>query len=171
LSTAEAEYVALTEAVKEGLWIRNLLQELNVKIELNIYMDNTAAIAMAQSSAINRRTKYIDARYHKVRELVESGVVNLFYTQSNDNLADIFTKNLPPNAFMEIRRDLGVVNLGDSSAYYATELESVGENEVVGELDRDIKVETPSPLQVDDEDEEIDVEEVDECSSTMNFFG
>jgi hypothetical protein len=171
LSTAEAEYVALTEAVKEGLWIRNLLQELNVKIDLNIYMDNTAAIAMAQSSAINRRTKYIDARYHKVRELVEGGIVNLFYTQSNDNLADIFTKNLPPNTFMEIRQQLGVENLGDFSAYLAIECESVGENSIIGELDRDIKVETPSPLRDDDEDEEVEIEDAnEECSSTMNFY-
>ena len=40
----------------------------------------------------HQRSKHIDIRFHYIRDEIKNGTVTLFYVQSNDNIADIFTK-------------------------------------------------------------------------------
>jgi hypothetical protein len=73
LSTTEAEYIAVVEACKEVLWMKNFLQELEHKQEkYNLFYDNQSAIHLAKNSCFHSRTKHIDVRYHWIREVVSS---------------------------------------------------------------------------------------------------
>ena len=72
LSTTESEYIAITEFVKESLWLKGLVSELignNVKVILKC--DNQSAIHLTKNQAHNGRTKHIDVRYHFIREVLE----------------------------------------------------------------------------------------------------
>jgi hypothetical protein len=110
LSTAEAEYVAATHAVKQLLWHKNLLKELDVpQAETSILQsDNQAAIAISHNPQFHARTKHIDIDLHFLRDYVESGDLKLTYVPSEENLADIFTKALPRPLHEKLTNMLGV---------------------------------------------------------------
>lgn len=93
LSTTEAEYVAVTEASKEMIWLQGLLVELDVKQEKNVlHSDSQSAIHLAKNSAFHSRTKHIGLRYHFIRSLLEDGVLTLEKIQGSKNPADMLTK-------------------------------------------------------------------------------
>jgi hypothetical protein len=97
LSTAEAEYIALTAVMHEILYLQALIAELYEPLvpPIPVYCDNQGAIALASNNKFHTRTKHIDLCYHYVRSLVWSGILNLQYCPTEDNIADIFTKALP----------------------------------------------------------------------------
>ena len=68
LSTTEVEYTALTEATKEGIWLKGLVSDLGLHHDQTIvYCDSLSAICLAKDQVHHERTKYIDARYHFLR--------------------------------------------------------------------------------------------------------
>jgi hypothetical protein len=107
-STTESEYMALSEACKQGYWIRALLGELNRYQYLPesratpIFSDNQSCIALARDPVAHSRTKHIDVRYHYIRELVSFGKTTVDYMPTEDMLADILTKPLPYPAFKKL---------------------------------------------------------------------
>ena len=106
-SSTEAEYISASEACKEGLYFRNLLSELiTVNLPIKVWVDNIGAGCIAQNVVNNSRTKHIDVRFHMIRDWIAKGVFELFYIQSNKNLADIFTKSLAAPAHRELARRL-----------------------------------------------------------------
>ena len=71
LSSTEAEYMALTEAAQEAIWLKAFLHELgamNSDEAVKIYEDNQGSIALAKNPKFHKRTKHIDIRYHFVLE-------------------------------------------------------------------------------------------------------
>jgi hypothetical protein len=93
LSTTEAEYVAVTEASKEMIWLQGLLAELGFKQVKNVlYSDSQSAIHLAKNSAFHSRTKHIGLRYHFIRSLLDDGVLTLKKIQGIKNPADMLTK-------------------------------------------------------------------------------
>ena len=76
-----------------------------------IYCDNNSAIAFSKNHVFHKRTKYIDTRYHFIRELVNSREINLQHCRSEEQLADIFTKALPQVQFEILKEALRVVNI------------------------------------------------------------
>ncbi|GFY25523.1 retrovirus-related Pol polyprotein from transposon TNT 1-94 [Trichonephila clavipes] len=73
LSTMEAEYVSLTEAAKEFIWLKNVIDNKSLNLELSenvMFCDNQAAIRFSKSPVENYRTKHIDVRYHFLRNLI-----------------------------------------------------------------------------------------------------
>jgi hypothetical protein len=95
-STTEAEFYALSEAVKEVQWLKNILNDFDVKVEgpISIYSDNQSTIKMVENSKFSSRTKHIDVRLHFVRECVYLGKIKLNYCPSEENVADLLTKPL-----------------------------------------------------------------------------
>ncbi len=87
ISTTEVEYVAMTEASKELIWLQGLLTELNV-----LHSDSQSAIHLAKNSAFHSRTKHIDLRYHFIRSLIEDGVLKLVKIAGSKNPVDMLTK-------------------------------------------------------------------------------
>jgi len=97
LSTCEAEYKALGEAVKESRYLRKLSKEMNIPIESPtlIQLDNVSTICISENPALHKRTKHILADFNFIREAVrEVKDIRLKYIPTNINPADIFTKPL-----------------------------------------------------------------------------
>ncbi|KAH9669161.1 Integrase catalytic domain-containing protein [Citrus sinensis] len=89
----EAEYMAVTEAVKEAIWLKGLLGDLGVIQEtIAIFYDNQSAIFLAKNQTYHARTKHIDVKYHYVREIIEGGDVLLTKINTKDNPPDMLTK-------------------------------------------------------------------------------
>ena len=88
LSTAEAEYIALSAATQEALWMRQLLTNLSVNIEkpITIYEDNQSAIAMSKNPQFHGRSKHIDIKHHFVRDQVEKKTVTVLYCPTGSML-------------------------------------------------------------------------------------
>ena len=95
LSTTEAEYMALYEVVQEMKFIVQLLQTINIEVELpiTVYVDNVGAIWLSSNRTTSDRTKHIDIRTSFVKEYQEYGTIIIKFVKSEDNEADIFTKN------------------------------------------------------------------------------
>jgi len=108
LSTAEAEYVAATEAAKDVMWVRHLLTAVGMtpKQPTRFFEDNEACIHMSKNPVISGRNKHMELRAHYIRELRQKNCAVLEPCSSQDQVADIFTKNLPKPAFMRHRRML-----------------------------------------------------------------
>lgn len=94
MSSCEAEYVALSVAVREIMWLIQFFGELNVKLDLPIFVfgDNTASIELAKNPVHHERTKHIDIKHHFLREQVLSKRIKLMYVATADNIADVLTK-------------------------------------------------------------------------------
>ena len=109
-STAEAEYMAASDAAQEVVWLRRLLAELDTPQEgaTVVYEDNQGCIAMAGKEDVSKRTKHIDVRYHYVREQVEAEVMALTWVPSAEQIADILTKPLPRTQFQNLRARMGM---------------------------------------------------------------
>ncbi|GJZ29607.1 hypothetical protein Tco_0574254 [Tanacetum coccineum] len=96
LSTTEAEYMALTEAVKEAIWLRGLLEELGVKLNtVAVNCDNQGAIHLSRNHVFHERTKHINVRYHFIREVLEAKTVKVLKVGTEHNAADALTKVVP----------------------------------------------------------------------------
>ena len=107
LSSAEAEYMAISSTTQEIKWIRQLLNELHICYQqeptiLNI--DNQAAIAISENDVHHARTKHIDIRHHFVREAIKNKEIQLKWVSTHDQLADIFTKGLLKVRFHYLRQ-------------------------------------------------------------------
>jgi hypothetical protein len=103
LSSTESEYMALTQASKEALWLQRLLDELNkngtARTVTKIYADNQGCIALAKNPQNHARTKHIDIQHHFVRELVNDAAdsgpkITLVYLKTDDMIVDALTKPL-----------------------------------------------------------------------------
>jgi hypothetical protein len=96
LSTAEAEYVAITRAAQQALWMHAFLGEIGLDQPLptTIYCDNASAIALALSTKGHQCAKHIDIRHHYIRERVSDGQITLEHVPSVGNIADVLTKAL-----------------------------------------------------------------------------
>ena len=94
LFTTDSEYVALFDAVKEAVWLRQLYlnfgQANHGPTVVNV--DNTSASAIANNSKSSERLKHMDIKYHYVQEVVSGEAVATAYCPTNAMLADILTK-------------------------------------------------------------------------------
>jgi len=95
LSTAEAEYMALSAATQEVIFLRQLLTNLGepVKGPTPMYEDNERYEALAINDIPSAKTKHIDICHHFVRDLVKSKAIEIVLISTSEMLADILTKN------------------------------------------------------------------------------
>ena len=110
LSSCEAEYMAATEAAKEALWIRRLLNEFGYEgpKQVTIQADNKSAIALAENPMHHGRTKHIEIRHHFIREKVTEGLIKLAFVPTKEEAADGLTKPLNGEGFTKFLNDLGL---------------------------------------------------------------
>nr|XP_010912064.1 uncharacterized protein LOC105038071 [Elaeis guineensis] len=109
LSTTEAEYMALTEAEKEAIWLKGLVQDLDLEQDcLDIHCDSQSALHLARDQMYHERTKQVDVRYHFIRDLVEKGDVRLQKIYTAYNLADMFTKPILAIKFKNFLNLIGI---------------------------------------------------------------
>ena len=110
LSTAEAEYIALSSAAQETVWIRRLVTELGMEPEgpTTLMENNQSAIAMAKNPQFHGRAKHIDIRHHFIREKVNGREIQLVYCPTGDMVADMLTKGLNQHQLRNLMGRAGV---------------------------------------------------------------
>ena len=87
-----------------------MVNELGVSQDLvKLYCDNQSAIYLAKNQVFHARTKYIDVKYHKLREIINDGLVTLVKIHTDDN-ADIFTKPVSSEKFKHCLSFIGVAH-------------------------------------------------------------
>ena len=97
LSTTESEYITITHASKEALWLRSLILQLfNVTLKsTTLFSDNQSAITLMKDHQYYPRTKHIDIQFHFICWIIKGGSLCLIYCPTEDMLADTLTKALP----------------------------------------------------------------------------
>ncbi|KAL5730657.1 hypothetical protein ACHQM5_003455 [Ranunculus cassubicifolius] len=112
LSSAEAEYIAATDATCEAAWLRRILRDLQQEDEAptTIHCDNKSAIAMTKNPAFHSRSKHIEIKHHFIRDYVNKREIQLEYVNTNEQLADIFTKAVSTEKFNYFRECLKITN-------------------------------------------------------------
>jgi len=102
-SSNEAEFIALSTAGKEALWLSSLLRQLqpphlpgtsDIPSPITLFTDNLGAKRLIETGVITQRTKHIDIRYCWLHEYVRDGYMNLGFIGALEMLADICTKPL-----------------------------------------------------------------------------
>ena len=111
-STTEAEYIAASEAAKEGVWMRKFLIELgvfpNASSPLNLYCDNNGAIAQAKEPRNHQKNKHVLRKFHLIREFVDRGEIKICKIHTDSNVADPLTKALPQPKHESHMRAMGI---------------------------------------------------------------
>ena len=111
LSTAEAEYIAAGSCCAQILWIRQQLKDYGIPPScIPIKCDNTSAINLTKNPVMHSRTKHIDIRHHFLKDHVNNNDVVFEFVDTNNQLADIFTKPLSKDQFNKIRIELGILD-------------------------------------------------------------
>ena len=97
-STTEAEYIRASEAAKEAVWIRKFVLKLGVvpsaSSPVDLYCDNSGAIAQAKEPRSHQKSKHVLWRYHLIREIIDRGDVKIFKVHMDLNISDPLTKAL-----------------------------------------------------------------------------
>ncbi|KAL0404280.1 UNVERIFIED_CONTAM: Retrovirus-related Pol polyprotein from transposon TNT 1-94 [Sesamum radiatum] len=116
-STTEAEYIAVSEAVKEAVWMKNYIQELgmvpSIAEPVVIFCDNNGAIAQAKEPRSHHRSKRILRRYHLLMEMVGRGDCRMDRVSLAKNTADPLTKPMSQVAHTQHLDKMGLRSMSD----------------------------------------------------------
>lgn len=116
-STTEAEYIAASEAAKEGVWLRKFIIELGVipsaSSPMDLYCDNSGAIAQAKEPRNHQKSKHVLRRFHLIREIIDRGDLKMCKIHTDLNVADPLTKALPQPKHEAHSRAMGIRYLTD----------------------------------------------------------
>lgn len=125
MSTTEAEYMALSMAMRELLWVRRMVREVaewfgiaydkRSRILSKVFEDNQGAIAVAKRPDLTARTRHLHTKYHHFKENIgvdeQGDGIELVYIDTKEQIADMFTKGLGNENFMRLRDELMGWNL------------------------------------------------------------
>ncbi len=115
LSTTEAEYIALSSAMREVLPFLTMMREIHDVFPLKerkpnfycrVWEDNRSCIKVAESPKFTPRTKHIALKYHHFRQYVSDGTIKINPIDTREQIADIFTKSLDEKQFAYLRKKL-----------------------------------------------------------------
>ncbi|WVZ82885.1 hypothetical protein U9M48_030093 [Paspalum notatum var. saurae] len=112
-SSAEAEYRAMSLAISEMMWVKNLLSELYVlrKGPLKLWCDNKSAINIANNPVQHDRTKHVEIDRFFIKEKLDSGVLELRHVNSSNQVADCLTKGLGVKECNETCNKMGMIDI------------------------------------------------------------
>jgi hypothetical protein len=112
LSSTEAEYMAIAEACKEAIYLKNLLSEIaSCDYSIVLFNDNQGAQRLTENPLFHKRTKHIDVRHHFVRESVANNLVKIVYLPTSEMPADLLTKGVPSVRHNYFVSKLGIQNI------------------------------------------------------------
>lgn len=105
VSTTEAEFYALAETVKEVQWIVQLLRDFKIYLTepVVIEADSQSCIKFVENEKFSNRTKHIDVRYHFVKEVIGTKLIELKHCPTEFNIADMLTKPLAGTKIKALR--------------------------------------------------------------------
>jgi hypothetical protein len=111
LASTEAEYMAMSVAMKDILWLRRLwsfIHGLRPSKPTPLYVDNQGAIALSKNPDFRRRSKHIETKYHRLREEQERGELHVMFIPTNEQVADVLTKEFNGPGMVKARQQLGM---------------------------------------------------------------
>jgi hypothetical protein len=108
LSTCAAEYIALSEGSQQLAQLNNLLIDIEHNIPMEIYCDNEAAILIAGDNTSKKKTKYLSRAFYFINDFIRQYKIKIAWTNTHDQLADIFTKRLGPNIIEKALNKLNI---------------------------------------------------------------
>jgi hypothetical protein len=111
LSTTEAEYIATTTCCTQVLWMNQTLADIQVEYDepIPIYWDNTSIINISKNPMMHSKMKHIPIKYHFIQEQVAEKNIRIEYVGTKEQVADIFRKLLPWEAFEYLHQRLRVI--------------------------------------------------------------
>jgi hypothetical protein len=142
LSATDAEYMALSDCSRQAVWIQNIFTELGLQVGLTqICADNEGGIFIASNPVQERRTKHIDVRFHYVRDLIEQKRIDVVWVPTDENPADMFTKNFGHIKFEKFRSMLVSSTRPNSIKYMYIQMRTIlrGAACSIMEVDTDAK--------------------------------
>jgi len=109
-SSTFAEYIALSEAVTEINFLICLVNDVfaNINKPVKIYEDNSGVVTIAKHENFTKNSKHIEVHYHFIHESVKKGKIEVVKVDSENNIADLFTKALGNVKFIKFREVLNV---------------------------------------------------------------
>ncbi|MCI16115.1 cationic amino acid transporter 1-like, partial [Trifolium medium] len=113
LSTCEAEYIAASLSACQGVWLKNLLEEISeVKCNsVTLKVDNLSAINLAKNPIAHGKSKHIEMRFHYLRERVSNGTLKLEHCRTDLQVADLLTKAMTVETFKRLRNLMCIKSL------------------------------------------------------------
>nr|GFA02645.1 hypothetical protein [Tanacetum cinerariifolium] len=112
----ESEYVTVSSCCAQVLWMRTQLTDYGFFYDkVSIYCDSKSAIAISCNPAQHTSTKHIDVRYHFIKDHVEKGTIELYFVDTEYQLADLFMKSLPVARFKFLVEKLGMMKMDHSN--------------------------------------------------------
>ena len=105
-----AEYVALSEAVSEIKFVIELIKFFKIELydPIKIYEDNSGAINIATYGNFTKNSKHIEIHYHFVHEGMKEKLIERCKIDTNENIADVFTKALCKDKFEKFRNLMNI---------------------------------------------------------------
>jgi hypothetical protein len=112
LSSMEAEYIGGTIATCEVVWLQKLLLDLGQLVDapIVIYCNNINSILIA-NNPVYARTKHIEVHYNFIREKVLAKEINFIHVNTENQVADIFTKALGTDELKQFKKMFGVLEV------------------------------------------------------------
>ncbi|KAJ9538588.1 hypothetical protein OSB04_031321 [Centaurea solstitialis] len=108
-STAKAEYVAAANCCSQALWMQTQLRDYGYTFnKIPILCNSESAIAISANLVQHSKTKHIDIRYHFPKHHVEEGNVEMYFVNTEFQLADLFTKALDEKRFNILVEKFGI---------------------------------------------------------------
>ncbi len=114
LSSTEAEYIALSQAMREVIpimWLINEAHEMGIpvtnqrpSVKCKVFKDIAGAIKIANVPKMRPRTKHFHIKYHHFREEVRKGTISVYHVGTKEQVADIFTKALDEGLYEKFRK-------------------------------------------------------------------
>ena len=112
LSSTEVEYVAASLCCTQVFWIKHQLEDCSIHLErILIKCDNTSTIALSKNLVFHARTKHIKIKHHLLRDHVKKEDISLEFVDTNNQVADIFTKPLDRKKFEHFRSCLSLLEI------------------------------------------------------------
>nr|GEW43900.1 retrovirus-related Pol polyprotein from transposon TNT 1-94 [Tanacetum cinerariifolium] len=111
ISTVESKFVAVSSCCAQVLWMRTQLTDYGFFYDkVPIYCDSKSATAISYNPVQHTRTKYIDVRYHFIKDHLEKETIELYFLSTEYQVADLFTKSLPEARFKFLVEKLGMMS-------------------------------------------------------------
>jgi len=111
LSIAEVEYIAAGSGCAQTIWIKHQLSDFGLNLsKISLFCDNTSAINLTKNPVQHSRTKHIEIRHHFIRDHIMNGDCEIQFVNSENQLADLFTKPLNKEIFNFLKNELGIID-------------------------------------------------------------
>ena len=113
LSSTEAEYMAISDAAKQALWIRNFHKEIGLQLKkpTEIVGDNKGSIFHASENVTSKNMKHIRIKVHHIRQEVKRKEIFCRWTKSQQNIADALTKIITKDAQQRYTQEFGLTKV------------------------------------------------------------